>query len=62
VIISAETNKHLFFPYLHAVGYMVYSIIPKSVNRACDRFTLAGAKNNTRNDRVLSDLIRTNQH
>lgn len=62
VIISAETSKHLFIQYLNAVGYMVYSINPKSVDRARDRFSPAGAKDDTRDARVLADLIRTDQH
>jgi transposase len=62
VIISAETSKHLFIQYLHAVGYTVYSINPKSVDRARDRFSSAGAKDDTRDARVLADLIRTDRH
>jgi transposase len=62
IIISAETSKHLFIQYLHAMGYMVYSINPKSVDRARDRFSPAGAKDDTRDARVLADLIRTDQH
>jgi transposase len=62
IIISAETSKHLFIQYLHAMGYMVYSINPKSVDRARDRFSPAGAKDDTRDARVLADLIRTDGH
>jgi transposase len=62
MIISAETSNHLFIQYLHAEGCMVYSINPKSVDRARDRFSLAGAKDDTRDARVLADLIRTDGH
>jgi transposase len=62
VIISAETSKHLFIQYLGGVGYKVYSINPKSVDRARDRFSPAGSKDDTRDARVLADLIRTDGH
>lgn len=62
VFISAETSKHLFVQYLHALGYTVYSINPKSVDRARDRFSPAGAKDDARDAQVLADLIRTDQH
>lgn len=62
VTISAETSKHIFMQYLHAVGYTVYSINPKSVDRARDRFSVAGSKDDSRDARVIADLIRTDQH
>jgi transposase len=62
VFISAETSKHLFIQYLHALGYTVYSINPKSVDRARDRFSPAGAKDDSRDAQVLADLIRTDRH
>ena len=62
VFISAETSKHLFIQYLHAIGYTVYSINPKSVDRARDRFSPAGAKDDSRDAQVLADLIRTDRH
>ncbi|MFD1289755.1 IS110 family transposase [Laceyella putida] len=62
VMISAETSKHLFMQYLHAVGYTVYSINPKSVDRARDRFSVAGSKDDSKDARILADLIRTDGH
>jgi transposase len=62
VFISAETPKHLFIQYLHVLGYTVYSINPKSVDRARDRFSPAGAKDDSRDAQVLADLIRTDRH
>ncbi len=62
VIISAETSKNLFIQYLGGVGYKVYSVNPKSVDRARDRFSPAGSKDDTRDARVLADLIRTDGH
>jgi transposase len=62
VMISAETSKNLFMQYLHAVGYTVYSINPKSVDRARDRFSVAGSKDDTKDARILADLIRTDGH
>jgi transposase len=56
------TSKHLFIQYLHALGYTVYSINPKSVDRARDRFSPAGAKDDSRDAQVLADLIRTDRH
>lgn len=62
ILIAAETPGHLFIQYLHTLGYTVYAINPKSVDRTRDRFSPAGAKDDTRDARVLADLLRTDRH
>lgn len=62
ILIAAETPGHLFIQYLHALGYTVYPINPKSVDRARDRFSPAGAKDDKRDAHVLADLLRTDRH
>ncbi|WP_408006415.1 IS110 family transposase [Pseudalkalibacillus sp. A8] len=62
ILIAAETPRYLFIQYLHALGYTVFGINPKSVDRARDRFSPAGAKDDKRDTRVLADLLRTDRH
>lgn len=62
IFIAAETPGHLFIQYLHALDYTVYAINPKSVDRARDRFSPAGAKDDKRDAYVLADLLRTDRH
>ena len=42
-------------------GFAVFSINPKQVDRFRDRFTVAGAKDDTRDALVLADSLRTDQ-
>lgn len=62
ILIAAETPGHLFIQYLHALGYTVFAINPKSVDRARDRFSPAGAKDDKRDAFVIADLLRTDRH
>ena len=43
-------------------GFPVYAINPKQVDRFRDRFTVAGAKDDARDARVISDGLRTDPH
>jgi transposase len=43
-------------------GFCVYSINPKQVDRFRDRFTLAGAKDDSRDTDVLASALRTDTH
>jgi len=43
-------------------GFKVYGINPKQLDRFRDRFTLAGAKDDSRDAEVLADALRTDRH
>ncbi|MBV8413217.1 MAG: IS110 family transposase [Alphaproteobacteria bacterium] len=43
-------------------GFQVYSVNPKQLDRFRDRFTVAGAKDDRRDARVLGDSLRTDRH
>jgi transposase len=43
-------------------GFKVYAINPKQLDRFRDRFTLAGAKDDSRDAEVLGDALRTDHH
>jgi transposase len=43
-------------------GFRVYAINPKQLDRFRDRFTVAGAKDDRRDAKVLADSLRTDRH
>ncbi|WP_423929050.1 IS110 family transposase [Candidatus Palauibacter sp.] len=43
-------------------GYPVYAVNPKQLDRFRDRFSPAGAKDDSRDARVLADALRTDRH
>ncbi len=43
-------------------GFQVYAINPKQLDRFRDRFTVAGAKDDSRDAHVLADALRTDRH
>lgn len=43
-------------------GFCVYAINPKQLDRFRDRFSPAGAKDDSRDTRVLADALRTDPH
>jgi hypothetical protein len=43
-------------------GFAVFSINPKQLDRFRDRYTVAGAKDDSRNAYLLADSVRTDQH
>lgn len=43
-------------------GFAVYAMNPKQVDRFRDRFTVAGAKDDSRDAHVLADALRTDRH
>jgi transposase len=43
-------------------GFAVYAINPKQVDRFRDRFTVAGAKDDSRDAQVIADSLRTDPH
>jgi transposase len=45
-----------------SAGFRWYAINPKQLDRFRDRFTVAGAKDDSRDARVLGDALRTDRH
>ena len=62
VIIGIETERGLWVQALTAAGYQVYAINPLSVSRYRDRHSLAGAKSDPGDAKLLADVVRTDRH
>ena len=62
VIIGIETERGLWVQALTAAGYQVYAINPLSVSRYHDRHSLAGAKSDPGDQKLLADVVRTDRH
>lgn len=64
VLISIETPKNLLVDFLLDEGYTVYAINPMSVARYRERYRTSGARDDSFDAMVLSNIIRTdrNQH
>lgn len=62
VIIGIETERGLWVQALIAAGYTVYAINPLSVARYRDRHSLARAKSDAGDAKLLADLVRTDRH
>jgi transposase len=62
VVIGIETERGLWVQALIAAGYQVYAINPLSVSRYRDRHSVAGAKSDAGDAKVLADLVRTDRH
>jgi transposase len=62
VVIGIETERGLWVQALLAAGYRVYAINPLSVSRYRDRHSLAGAKSDPGDAKLLADLVRTDRH
>ncbi len=62
VIIGIETERGLWVQAMTAAGYQVYAINPLSVSRYRDRHSLAGAKSDPGDAKLLADLVRTDRH
>ncbi len=59
VAIAIETSWGALVETLLDCGFAVFSINPKQVDRFRDRFTVAGAKDDTRDALVLASSLRT---
>lgn len=59
VAIGIEVPRGALVELCIARGFVVYAINPKQVDRFRDRFTVAGAKDDPRDARVISDALRT---
>ena len=62
VVVGIETDRGLWVGALVGAGYRVYAINPKAVSRYRDRHSLAGAKSDRGDAKVLADLVRTDRH
>lgn len=62
VVVGIETDRGLWVRALVAAGYQVYAINPLAVSRYRDRHSLAGAKSDPGDAKVLADLVRTDRH
>ena len=61
VAIAIETSWGALVETLLDHGFAVFSINPKQVDRFRDRFTVAGAKDDTRDALVLASSLRTDR-
>lgn len=59
VQVAIEIPRGAVVETLLEQGFIVYAINPKQLDRFRDRFTLAGAKDDRRDARVLADSLRT---
>src|SRR6516162_6904443 len=59
IAVAIETPRGPIVETLLERGFVVYSINPKQLDRFRDRFTVAGAKDDSRDAEVLADALRT---
>ena len=59
VAVAIETTHGPVVETLLERGFAVFAISPKQLDRFRDRFTVAGAKDDSRDARVLADSLRT---
>lgn len=62
IAIAIETPRGPIVEVLLERGFRVHSINPKQLDRFRDRFTVAGAKDDSRDAHVLADALRTDPH
>jgi transposase len=62
IAVAIETPHGPIVEALLERGFQVYSMNPKQVDRFRDRFTVAGAKDDSRDAHVLADALRTDRH
>jgi transposase len=61
IAVAIETPRGPIVETLLERGFVVYSINPKQLDRFRDRFTVAGAKDDSRDAHVLADSLRTDR-
>lgn len=59
IAVALETPRGVLVDTLLEHGFAVFAINPKQVDRFRDRFSVAGAKDDPRDARVLADALRT---
>ena len=62
VAVGIETDRGLLVTSLVASGYEVYAVNPMVASRYRDRHSIAGAKSDAGDARMLADLVRTDRH
>ena len=62
IAVAIETPHGPVVETLLERGFAVYAINPKQLDRFRDRFTVAGAKDDSRDAHVLGDGLRTDRH
>ena len=61
IAVAIETPRGVLVDTLIEIGFRVFAINPKQLDRFRDRFTAAGAKDDRRDAHVLGDGLRTDQ-
>jgi Transposase len=59
IAVAIETPRGVLVDTLIEQGFAVFAINPKQLERFRDRFSMAGAKDDPRDARVLADALRT---
>lgn len=62
VVVGIETDRGLLVASLVAAGYEVYAVNPMVASRYRDRHSIAGAKSDAGDAKMLADLVRTDRH
>ena len=62
IAVAIETPRGPVVELLLERGFQVFAINPKQLDRFRDRFSVAGAKDDGRDARVLGDSLRTDRH
>jgi transposase len=62
IAIAIEMPRGPIVETLLERGFQVYVINPKQLDRFRDRFTIAGAKDDSRDAKVAADALRTDRH
>ncbi|HTD57875.1 MAG TPA: IS110 family transposase [Solirubrobacteraceae bacterium] len=62
IAVAIETPHGPVVEVLLERGFAVHAINPKQLDRFRDRFTVAGAKDDSRDAHVLGDALRTDRH
>lgn len=62
VTVGIETDRGLLVTSLVAAGYEVYAVNPMVASRYRDRHSIAGAKSDAGDARMLANLVRTDRH
>src|SRR6266850_3924815 len=62
IAVAIETPHGPVVEMLLEHGFVVFSINPKQLDRFRDRYTVAGAKDDSRDAYVAADSLRTDQH
>jgi transposase len=62
IAIAIERPRGAVVETLLERGFVVYAINPKQLDRFRDRFSVAGAKDDSRDAHVLADSLRTDRH